>query len=65
MKRHRDHGNSYKEIRLDLPVRMYSPSSSSLSSSSWQEAWQHAARNGAEEGAESSISRYASSGQRW
>jgi hypothetical protein len=58
MKRHHDHGKSYKEkylIGTGLQVQRFSPLLS------WWVAWQHAGRHGAGEGAESSTSRLAGS----
>jgi hypothetical protein len=53
VKRHHDHGNSYKGKHLvedGLNFQRFSPVSS------WQEAWQRAGRHGAEEVTGSSIS---------
>jgi hypothetical protein len=53
VKRHHDHGNSYKGKHL-VWIGLQSQRFSQILS--WQKAWQHASRHGVEDGAESSTS---------
>jgi hypothetical protein len=54
VKRHHDHGNSYKKKKHLVGAGLQFQRFSSLSS--WQEAWWHTGRHDAGEGAENSIS---------